>query len=289
MEHSHHVVIIGGGFGGLYAAQSLPRAPVQVTLIDRRNFHLFQPLLYQVATGGLSPANIAAPLRSVLKRQKNARVLMAEVCGFDLSKRRVLVTDGSVPYDSLVVAAGSENFFFGHRNWEQRAPALKTVEDATEIRRRVLMAFEIAERESDPQKIQQWLTFVVVGGGPTGVELAGALAEVGCCTLRNEFRSINPRDSRIILLEGQERLLPSYPAELSNKAKAQLEKMCVTVRTGVLVSDIQPDAVTLSGVTKPRLFPPKRYCGPLACVPRRLASCWLTRPVSQLIGRGGCR
>ena len=244
MEHSHQVVIVGGGFGGLCAAQSLRRAPVQVTLIDRRNFHLFQPLLYQMATGGLSPANIAAPLRSVLKRQKNARVLMADVCGFDLNKRRVLVTDGVVPYDSLVVAAGSENFFFGHTDWEQRAPALKTVEDATEIRRRVLMAFEIAERETDPQKIQQWLTFVVVGGGPTGVELAGALAEIGCCTLRNEFRSINPRDSRIMLLEGQERLLPSYPAELSSKAQAQLEQMCVTVRTGVLVSNIEPDAVT---------------------------------------------
>jgi NADH:ubiquinone reductase (H+-translocating) len=244
MQNSHQVVIVGGGFGGLYAAQSLRRAPVHVTLIDRRNFHLFQPLLYQVATGGLSLANIAAPLRSVLKRQKNARVLMAEVCGFDLSKRRVLVTDGSVPYDSLIVAAGSENFFFGHGDWEQRAPALKTVEDATAIRRRVLMAFEIAERESDPEKVRQWLTFVVVGGGPTGVELAGALAEIACCTLRNEFRSINPRDSRIMLLEGQERLLPSYPAELSSKAKAQLEQICVTVLTGVLVSDIQPDAVT---------------------------------------------
>ncbi|GMW03888.1 MAG: putative NADH dehydrogenase (NDH) [Candidatus Hydrogenedentota bacterium] len=244
MERPHKVVVVGGGFGGLYTVQSLRRTPVQVTVIDRRNFHLFQPLLYQVATGGLSPANIAAPLRSVLKRQKNARVLMAEVSGFDLSKRRVLMTDGNVPYDSLVVAAGSESFFFGHADWEQWAPALKTVEDATKIRQRILLAFEIAERETDPQRIQQWLTFVVVGGGPTGVELVGALAEIACCTLRNEFRSINPRDSRIILLEGQERILPSYPAELSSKAKAHLEKMCVTVRTGVLVSDIRPDAVT---------------------------------------------
>lgn len=244
MERPHRVVIVGGGFGGLYAAQSLRHTPVQVTLVDRRNFHLFQPLLYQVATGGLSPANIAAPLRSVLKRQKNACVLMAEVCGFDLRERRVLMTDGSVPYDSLVVATGSENFYFGHAHWEQWAPALKTVEDATEIRRRVLMAFEIAERETDPQEIRKWLTFVVVGGGPTGVELAGTLAEIGCCTLRNEFRSIDPRDSQIVLLEGQERLLPSYPAKLSNKAKAQLEQMCVTVRTGVLVTDIQPDSVT---------------------------------------------
>jgi len=217
---------------------------VDITLIDRRNFHLFQPLLYQVATGGLSPANIAAPLRSVLKRQKNARVLMAEVCGFDLSDRRVLLKDASVPYDSLVVAAGSESFFFGHADWERWAPALKGVEDATAIRRRILMAFEMAERETDPQKILQWLTFVIVGGGPTGVELAGALAEVACFTLRNEFRSIDPRDSRIILLEGQDRILPSYPAELSWKAKAHLENICVTVRTGVSVTDIQPEAVT---------------------------------------------
>lgn len=239
----HQVVIVGGGFGGLYAAQSLRRAPVQVTLVDRRNFHLFQPLLYQVATGGLSPANIAAPLRSVLKRQKNVRVLMAEVCGFDLGRRCVPVSGGSLPYDSLVVAAGSENCFFGHADWEQRAPALKTVEDATEIRRRVLMAFEIAERETDPQKIREWLTFVVVGGGPTGVELAGALAEIGCCTLRDEFRSINPRESRIMLLEGQERLLPTYPAELSNKAKAHLEQMCVSVRTGVPLPGVAPVAM----------------------------------------------
>jgi NADH:ubiquinone reductase (H+-translocating) len=244
VDRLHQVVIIGGGFGGLYAAQSLRRAPVQVTLIDRRNFHLFQPLLYQVATGGLSLANIAAPLRYILKRQKNARVIMAEVCDFDLTERRVLVTDGSFSYDTLIVATGSENFFYGHGDWEDRAPSLKTAEDATEIRRRILMAFEIAERETDPEKVQAWLTFIVVGGGATGVEMAGALAEISCRTLRNEFRSINPRASKIILLEGQERLLPSYPVELSNRAKSQLEHLGVTVRTGVLVTDIQSDAVT---------------------------------------------
>lgn len=245
MEHPHRVVIVGGGFGGLHAVQALRRVPVDITLIDRRNFHLFQPLLYQVATGGLSPANIAAPLRSVLKRQKNARVLMAEVCGFDLSDRRVMLLNGdSVPYDSLVVAAGSESFFFGHPDWERWAPALKSVEDATTIRRRILIAFEMAERETDPERILEWLTFVIVGGGPTGVELAGALAEVAYFTLRNEFRSIDPRDARIILLEGQDRLLPSYPPELSRKAKAHLEDICVTVRTGVSVTDIGPEAVT---------------------------------------------
>ena len=245
MEQPHRVTIIGGGFGGLYAAQSLRNAPVQLTLIDRRNFHLFQPLLYQVATGALSPANIAAPLRSVLKRQKNAQVLMAEVCGFNLSERRVLLHGGDVSYDSLIVAAGAENYYFGQAEWEQRAPGLKTIEDATEIRRRILMAFEMAERESDPKKIREWLTFVVVGGGPTGVELAGALAEIGYCTMRNEFRSINPRDAQIVLLEGQDRLLPFYPTVLSSKAQAQLEQIGVTIRTDVTVTDIQSDAVTL--------------------------------------------
>lgn len=243
-QSRHHVVIIGGGFGGLYAAQSLRRAPVQVTLIDRRNFHLFQPLLYQVATGGLSPANIAAPLRSVLKRQKNARVMMAEVRGVDLHTRRVLLTDGSVSYDSLIVATGSGNSYFGHTDWERWAPALKTIEDATEIRRRVLMAFEIAEQETDPQQVRRLLSFVVVGGGPTGVELAGTLAEICRYTLRNQFRSIKPQDARVILLEGQEQVLPAYPPDLSVKAKAQLEQIGVTVRTGVMVTDIQPDAVT---------------------------------------------
>lgn len=255
MEHPHRVVIVGGGFGGLYAAQSLRHAPVQITLIDRRNFHLFQPLLYQVATGALSPANIAAPLRSVLKRQKNAQVLMAEVCGFNLSERRVLLPGGDVSYDSLIVAAGAENYYFDQVEWEHRAPGLKTIEDATEIRRRILMAFEMAERETDPQRIREWLTFVVVGGGPTGVELAGALAEIGYYTMRNEFRSINPRDSQIILLEGQDRLLPAYPARLSNKAQAQLEQLRVIVRTGVMVTDIQPDAVTFRGGDQTETIP----------------------------------
>ncbi len=244
MKQPHRVVVIGGGFGGLYTAKSLRHRSVQVTLIDRRNFHLFQPLLYQVATGGLSPANIAAPLRSVLKRRRNVRVMMAEVCGFDLAQRRVCMTDGSVPYDSLVVATGSESFFFGHSDWEQWAPALKTVEDATEIRRRVLLAFEIAERETEPQQVRRWLTFVVVGGGPTGVELAGTLAEICRYTLRNEFRTINPENAQVILLEGQDRLLPSYPVDLSAMAQSQLEQIGVTVRTGVLVTDIQPDVVT---------------------------------------------
>src|SRR5690349_21664573 len=189
----HRVVIIGGGFGGLLAAKGLRRAPVDVTMIDRRNFHLFQPLLYQVATGGLSPANIAAPLRAILKRQRNTRVLLGEAVGFDLAGRAVLLADGSrLPYDSLLVATGSTHHYFGHPEWEKFAPSLKSIEDATAMRRRVLYAFEAAERCGDQAERQAWLTFVIVGGGPTGVELAGTLGEVAHTTLRNNFRTIDP-------------------------------------------------------------------------------------------------
>ncbi len=239
------MVIVGGGFGGLYAALSLGRVPVRVTLLDRRNFHLFQPLLYQVATGALSPANIAAPLRSILRRQRNARVLLAEVTGFDAARRRVLLRDGEVPYDFLIVAAGASHHYFGHPEWAERAPGLKTVEDATEIRRRILLAFEAAEREPAPARRAAWLTFVVVGGGPTGVELAGALAEIARHTLRHDFRTINPAEARILLVEGTERVLPPYPPVLSRKAAESLAHLGVTVVTGAVVTDIQPDRVTL--------------------------------------------
>src|SRR4051812_15968504 len=215
---AHKVVILGGGFGGLYAAKSLGRAPVAVTLLDRRNFHLFQPLLYQVATGQLSPANIAAPLRSVLSRHSNTRVLLAEVCDFDLTQRRVLLADGEVPYDSLIVAAGARHHYFGHPEWERYAPGLKTIEDATEIRRRVLEAFEQAERCNDPQRRLGILTFVIVGGGPTGVELAGAIAEMAQHTLRHDFRNFDPRSARVLLLEALDRVLTTYPPKLSAKA-----------------------------------------------------------------------
>ena len=223
----------------------LRRTAVDITLVDRRNFHLFQPLLYQVATGGLSPANISAPLRSVLKRRKNARVLLAEVCDFDLANRRVILTDGVLDYDTLVVATGATHHYFGNDHWESLAPGLKTIEDATEIRRRIFMAFEAAERAERPEKVQELLTFVVVGGGPTGVELAGALAEIARDTLTHEFRSIDPADARIVLLEGTDRVLPSYPGSLPAKAKKQLEQLGVTVRTGTLVSDIAADHVTI--------------------------------------------
>lgn len=242
---AHRVAIVGGGFAGLRAAQGLRRAPVQVTLIDRRNFHLFQPLLYQVATGGLSPANIASPLRSILRRQKNARVLLAEVRGFDLDGRRVLLADGEVGYDTLVVATGARHHYFGRDHWEPLAPGLKTVEEATEIRRRVLRAYEEAERETDPVAVRALLTFVVVGAGPTGVELAGALAELARVTLRDDFRAIDPAGARILLVEGAERVLPGFPENLSAKARAALETLGVEVRTGTLVGALDPGRVAL--------------------------------------------
>jgi len=239
------VVIIGGGFGGLQAARALRHVLVQVTLIDSRNFHLFQPLLYQVATGGLSAANIASPLRSILKRQPNARVLLEEVVDFDVDQRRVILRDGAVSYDTLIVAAGARHHYFGHPEWEQYAPSLKTVDDATAIRGRVLLAFEEAERESDSERRRGWLTFVIVGGGPTGVELAGAIGELSHHTLQNEFRAINPAHARIILVEGLDRILPTYPPKLSQKAAAALGRLGVIVMTQTTVTDIGPDSVTL--------------------------------------------
>ena len=239
------VVIVGGGFGGLYAAQRLGKAPLDVTVVDRRNFHLFQPLLYQVATGGLSPADIAAPLRSVLSRQQNTRVLQGEVVDFDLEGRRVLLRDGELPYDTLIVAAGAASHYFGRPEWEEHAPSLKSVEDALEIRRRVLRAFEAAERETDPVARRAWLTFVVVGAGPTGVELAGALGELARHTLKHEFRSFDPTEARVLLLEGADRALPPYPAELSLAAVESLRKLGVEVRTGVQVTEIRGESVSV--------------------------------------------
>ncbi len=241
----HRVVIIGGGFGGLYCAKSLRSAPVHLSLIDRRNFHLFQPLLYQVANGGLSPANISAPLRAVLKRQKNTEVLLAEAVGFDLAARRVILADGCLDYDSLIVATGSETSYFGHDAWEPLAPGLKTIEEATNIRHRVLAAFEAAERERDAEKIRCLLTFVIVGGGPTGVEMAGAVAETARHTLRGEFRHIDPSQARVFLVEGGERVLAAFGPKLSERAKAQLEQLGVIVRVSCLVTDVRKQGVTV--------------------------------------------
>ncbi len=243
----HRVVIVGGGFGGLYAARSLKHADVDVTLIDRRNFHLFQPLLYQVATGALSPGEIASPLRYVLNRQKNTRVLLGEVVDIDVDTHAVVLKDRSrVPYDTVIFATGSTHSYFGHPEWAALAPGLKTVEDATEIRTRVLLAFERAEKDTDDSAVRRAdLTFVIVGGGPTGVELAGAIAEISRDTLKKDFRSINSADANIFLIEGADRLLPTYPPKLSRAAERALTKLGVRTRTGAMVIGIDEQGVTI--------------------------------------------
>src|SRR5271155_3792214 len=227
MANQHRVVILGGGFGGLSAAQHLKRAPAQVTLVDRCNYHLFQPLLYQVATGSLSPANIASPMRNILKHQKNIEVLLAEATHIDAANRRVIFSDGAIDYDTLIVATGSSHQYFGHDEWEKFAPGLKTIDDATHMRRRILLAFEAAERETDPEKLREWMTFVIVGGGPTGVELAGALGEIANDTLKHDFRRIKPSEARIILVEGTDHVLPTYPEKLSEAARKMVEHLGV--------------------------------------------------------------
>lgn len=245
MSGPHRVVIVGGGFGGLHAAKSLGHAPIELTLIDRRNFHLFQPLLYQVATGGLSPGDIASPLRAVLKRHGNTRVLLGEVRRLDADRRRVLLTDGEVAYDTLVLAAGATHHYFGNDQWAHLAPGLKTVEDAIDIRHRVLLGFEVAERERDAERRREWLTFVVAGAGPTGVELAGALAEMAHHTLRRDFRAFDPEAARVVMLEGVDRVLPGFPPRLSRRAQRDLERLGVEVRTGTLVTGVDEGGVTV--------------------------------------------
>lgn len=237
------IVIVGAGFGGLNAAQALAKVPVKMTVIDRKNFHTFQPLLYQVATAGLSPGEIAAPIRSILRSHKNIEVLMAEVTGFDLDRRIVETSDTAVPYDYLIVAAGATHSYFGHDNWEPYAPGLKTIEDALEIRRRVLLAFELAERHAASGETAIPLNFVVVGGGPTGVELAGTLAEISRHALAHEFRSIDPARTHILLIEGGPRVLPAYAEDLSRSAQEQLNRLGVEVRTSTVATQIEPGAV----------------------------------------------
>jgi NADH:ubiquinone reductase (H+-translocating) len=240
----HHVVIIGGGFGGLYAAKALRGAPVRVTLVDRRNFHLFQPLLYQVATGGLSAGDISHPLRSIFRHEPHFSVIMAEVTDIDVAQRTILLRDGRLSYDTLIVAPGSTHQYFGHDDWATYAPALKTLEDALEIRRRIFVAFEAAEREPDPEKRRALMTFVIIGGGPTGVELAGTLGELAHGTLKGDFRAIDPAQAQILVLEGAERILAAFPPDLSAKAAEDLRRLGVTVRTRTLVTDVRDGAVT---------------------------------------------
>jgi NADH dehydrogenase len=241
----HRVVIVGGGFGGLYATRELSQsAAVEVTLVDRRNFHLFQPLLYQVATGALAPGEIAQPLRSIFRKRMNVTVLLGEAKAIDVDGRRIVLSDGGpIEYDTLVVATGAQFSYFGHDDWARFAPGLKSIDDATDIRRRILIAFEAAEREADPDRRAEWMTFVVVGGGPTGVELAGALGEIANDTLKRDFRAINPRDARILLVEAMDRVLPTYPADRSASARRQLERLGVTVRTNTPVVAIDDRSV----------------------------------------------
>ncbi|HMH00885.1 MAG TPA: NAD(P)/FAD-dependent oxidoreductase, partial [Terriglobales bacterium] len=240
-----HVVIVGGGFGGLMAARKLARSPVRITLIDRKNHHTFQPLLYQVATAGLSPGEIAAPIRWILRGRPNIQVLLAEVEDFDLSRRVVKTSDEEIPYDYLIVAAGATHAYFGHDEWEPLAPGLKTIEDALELRRRILLAYELAERRAANGVEELPLNFVVVGGGPTGVELAGTLAEIARNVLANEFRSIDPKRTRILLLEGGPRILPAYPEDLSQSAVEQLQRLGVEVQTSSLVTGVEPACVRM--------------------------------------------
>jgi NADH dehydrogenase len=242
----HRVVIIGGGFGGLYVAKALGRAPVSVAIVDRRNFHLFQPLLYQVATGGLSPGEIASPLRVVLRKNRNTEVLLGEAIDLDVANRRVILRDGEIPYDTLIVGTGATHHYFGNDQWEAIAPGLKTIENATEIRSRLLLAFERAEREPDPAERRAWLNFVIVGAGPTGVELAGALGEIANDTLRSDFRHIDPREAAILLVEGEPRVLPTFPPDLSAKAESQLVALGARSLTSTRVTAIDADGVTVS-------------------------------------------
>jgi NADH dehydrogenase len=242
-----HVVIVGGGFGGLYAARALAGRPVRVTLLDRRNYHLFQPLLYQVATAALNPSDIASPLRSILREAANVTVLLADVGSVGLDHRLLVLDRGEMSYDGLLLAAGASHSYFGHEDWELLAPGLKSLEDALEIRRRVLLAYEAAEREPDGAEQRALLTFVVIGGGPTGVELAGALGEISRQTIARDFRLIDAAKASIILLEGGPRILSTYPESLSGSAQAQLERIGVEVRTGAMVTQVTADAVWLGG------------------------------------------
>ncbi|MGH7858780.1 MAG: NAD(P)/FAD-dependent oxidoreductase, partial [Candidatus Binatia bacterium] len=242
-ERRPHVVIVGGGFGGLYAARALRDAPARVTLVDRRNHHLFQPLLYQVATAGLAAPDVAAPIRRVLRRQTNTTVLLAEVRSIDPDRRRIFFEDGELDYDMLILATGATHAYFGHEEWAEHAPGLKSIEDAFEIRRRVLTAFEAAEREPDLERRRAWLTFVIVGAGPTGVELAGALREIAQRTLARDFRNFDPRETRVVLLDAADRVLPPFPPELSAKAAALLQQRGVEIHTGAMVTGVDAEGV----------------------------------------------
>ena len=270
MPGAHRVVIVGAGFGGLYTAKALKHAPIELTVIDRRNFHLFQPLLYQVATGALSPGEIASPVRHVLSRQRNARVWLGEVRDIDVQNRLLHLDQGEFPYDTLVLATGSHYNYFGHDQWIALAPGLKSIEDATEIRSRILNAFESAEREPDPDARRAWLTFVIVGAGPTGVELAGALAEISNDTLRHDFRSINPASASIQLMEGSDRVLPTFPPDLSAAAERSLVELGVHVHTSATVVDLNGMGVTVKSGDRSQYIPARTVLWAAGVQPSKL-------------------
>ena len=242
-----HVVIIGGGFAGLYTARGLKNVDARITVVDRHNYHLFQPLLYQVATAALNPSDIAAPIRGILRKQPNANVILGEAVAVDMEKKIVRLADGELAYDFLVIATGATHSYFGHDQWERNAPGLKSIDDALEIRRRVLLAFEAAERETDPDRQASWLTFAIIGAGPTGAELAGALSEIARQTMVRDFRRIKSENARVILIEGKDRVLPTYPPDLSEKARKQLVNLGVEVVTGAVVTEVNDLFVTGDG------------------------------------------
>jgi NADH dehydrogenase len=282
----HRVVILGGGFGGLYAAKALRHVSVDVTLIDRRNFHLFQPLLYQVATGSLSPGEIAAPLRALLRKQSNVRVLLGEAIELDVPGRRVILADGDVPYDTLIVSTGARTHYFGHEDWQRYGPGLKSIEDAGRIRSRLLYAFEAAEREPDEVVRRAWLTFVIVGAGPTGVELAGALAEIAQDTLRQDFRTIHTEESRILLLDAGPRLLAAFPEKLSTSAQRQLVRLGVRPRTKAHVIALDRDGVTIQTTTGVERIESRTVVWAAGVAPSEFAQVLARAAASQLDRQG---
>ena len=278
MSNPHRVLILGGGFAGLVAARTLKRADVEVTLLDRRNFHLFQPLLYQVATGSLSPADIAAPLRVVLSRQKNAEVLLGEAVDIDPAAKTVRLEDGDAfPYDTLIIATGSQTSYYGKDEWRENAPSLKSIEEATAMRHKLLYAFERAERAESEQEMRAWLNFVIVGAGATGMELAGALAEIAHQTLKHDFRRIRPQDARIILIEGGPKVLGPYPEDLSKKAEKLVTKLGVEVMLGAMVTNIDANGVSYRHEETSSTIPARTvlWAGGVTATPfaRKVAQC----------------
>ncbi len=282
----HRVVIVGGGFGGLHAGKALRHKDLEVTLLDRRNYHLFQPLLYQVATGGLSPGEIAAPLRAIFEWQKNLRVLMTEVTGFDIEQRLVHTRMGEIPYDSLIVAAGAKSTYFGNERWAAIAPSLKNIEDATSLRARIFGAFEEAEKETDPGKRRALLTFLIVGGGPTGVELAGALSEIANDALKEDFRTFDPEDARILILDSGPRILSAFSERLSKSAERQLIQLNVLCRSGVRVIDVTPEGATLTVQDRKEFMPSRTVIWAAGVTGSPLGKALATATQQELV-RGG--